>query len=319
MNHLPAVSNPDVLVGLDTRDDAGVFRVSEDSAMIQTVDFFTPIVDDPYDFGQIAAANALSDIYAMGGTPATALNILGVPITQLSTEVIAKIVLGGYEKAQEAGVAILGGHSIKDPELKFGMAVTGFVAPGEVVRNSTAQPGNLLVLTKPLGTGILTTALKKEQLPAETTRQVTAQMKELNRSASEVMKMCRAKACTDVTGYGLMGHLFEMVSASGVTAVIEAAQAPLISTAAELAAAGHIPGGLKDNRKFLEPHISVAPGVDSSVADILFDPQTSGGLLIALPEAEVERFLSEFRQRSGNQAAVIGRIEKRRSRAIEVV
>lgn len=308
-----------MLVGLETNDDAGVIRISEDLAMIQTVDFFTPIVDDPYDYGQIAAANSLSDIYAMGGVPRTALNILGFPNTVVDKKTVSQIILGGYEKAREAGVAILGGHSVKDPELKFGLAVTGFISPDEILRNSTARVGDALVLTKRIGTGILTTALKNEKLPEELLRIITDSMKQLNKEASEAMKRHNAHACTDITGYGLLGHLFEVVKGSGVSARIEASKILLFPSVLDFALAGNIPGGLKENRAFLKPHLKVAPGIDDAMVNVLHDPQTSGGLLISLPPENAEALVRELTENSGIDAAIIGEILPKNENAIEVV
>lgn len=319
LRHLPREINPDVLVGIDTHDDGGVFRISDELAMVQTVDFFTPIVDDPYDFGQIAAANSLSDIYAMGGVPRTALNILGYPNTMVDKKAVSQIILGGYEKAREAGVVILGGHSVKDPELKFGLAVTGFVAPGEILRNSTARAGDALVLTKPVGTGILTTALKNERLPEDILRFITASMKQLNKAASEAMKRHGAHACTDVTGYGLLGHLYEMAEGSSLSARIEGARVPRFPSALELAHAGNIPGGLKENRAFLKPFTHIAPDVDEALINLLHDPQTSGGLLIALPPEKAPALVQDLKQTSDIEAAIIGEMLPRREAALEVV
>lgn len=304
---------------MDTKDDAGVIRISEDLAMIQTVDFFTPIVDDPYDYGQIAAANSLSDIYAMGGVPRTALNILGFSNTVVNNKIVSQIILGGYQKAHEAGVAILGGHSVKDPELKFGMAVTGFISPNEIVRNSTARAGDALVLTKRIGTGILATALKNEKLPEELLRIITASMKQLNKEASEAMKRHNAHACTDITGYGLMGHLFELVKGSGVSAKIEASKILMFPSVLDFAEAGNIPGGLNENRAFLKPHLKIAPGIDDAMVNVLHDPQTSGGLLIALPPANAAALARDLRENSGIDAAIIGEILPKGDAAIEVV
>ncbi|RMF54448.1 MAG: selenide, water dikinase SelD [Calditrichaeota bacterium] len=319
LQHLPATVNADVLVGLETRDDAGVYRLKEDLAMIQTVDFFTPIVDDPYDFGQIAAANSLSDIYAMGGTPRTALNILGFPVEVVSKEAIARIIQGGYDKAREAGVEILGGHSVKDPELKYGLAVTGFVHPGEIIRNNTPQIGDLLVLTKPIGTGILTTALKKEKLPDDLLHMVTGVMKQLNKTAAEVMKQHGAHACTDITGFGLLGHMYEMVAErQDVGFRVEALKIPLLPSALEFARAGNIPGGLKENQKFLTPKVNISTELDEALVQLLFDPQTSGGLLIACSPESVDGVLRNLTT-VGVEASVIGECVPREEKAIEVI
>lgn len=319
LRRLPREIDPAVLVGIETHDDGGVFRIFEDLAMVQTVDFFTPVVDDPYDFGSIAAANSLSDIYAMGATPRTALNILGYPNTVVDTQTVARIILGGYEKAREAGTAILGGHSVKDPELKYGLAVTGFVSPGEILRNSTAQAGDALALTKPIGSGILTTALKNERLTDDILAIITASMKQLNKAASEAMKRCGAHACTDVTGYGLLGHLYEMAEGSGLSARIETARVPRFPAALEFARNGSIPGGLKENRRFLQPHLRLAPGLDEAMINILHDPQTSGGLLIALPPEKAEALVRDLRENNSTEAAIIGEMLPRGETAIEVV
>lgn len=319
LQHLPPAINPDVLVGLDTNDDGGVYRISEDLALVQTVDFFTPVVDDPYDYGQIAAANSLSDIYAMGGAPRTALNILGFPQGTVDKKAVSQILLGGYEKAREAGVAILGGHSVKDPELKFGMAVTGFISPKEILRNSTARPGDALVLTKPLGTGILTTALKSEKLPDDLLRIITEAMKQLNKAASEAMKRHSAHACTDITGYGLLGHLFEMANGSGLSAKADAGKIPLFPGVIEFAKGGNIPGGLKENRAFLKPHLKIAKDIDEAIVNIVHDPQTSGGLLISLPPEKAGALVKDLKENSGINAAIIGEMLPKAAIAIEVV
>jgi len=308
-----------VLVGLDTHDDAGIFLVNEDHAIIQTVDFFTPIVDDPYDYGQIAAANSLSDIYAMGGTPVTALNIVGFPDTVLDMEILAKIITGGFEKAREAGVTILGGHSVKDPELKFGMAVTGTISPDEIIRNNTARPGDALILTKPLGTGILTTTLKNGKLTDDLLQIVTQTMKRLNKTASEIMKQFGATACTDVTGYGLMGHLHEMTSGSNVSARLFAEKIPLLPGVRENYKRKNIPGGLRDNRKYLEKFARISENADSLVVDVLFDPQTSGGLLIALPREKAASCLSALHDAGETESEIIGEFTERKGFDIEVV
>ena len=303
---------------MDAPDDAGIFRISDDIGMIQTVDFFTPIVDDPYDFGQIAAANSLSDIFAMGGKPATALNIVGFPDTRLDTEVLAQILLGGYDKAKEAGVSILGGHSVKDPELKYGLAVTGFIHPDKIIRNNTARPGDRLILTKPLGTGILTTALKNGKLSDELLKLITQKMKRLNKNAAEAMKKFGANACTDVTGYGFIGHLHEMTAGSGVTARIELNAVPLLPDCVRLAKKRKVPGGLKDNRKFAAAFVRPANHLDSAAMDVLFDPQTSGGLIISLPADNAELCLKALIE-NGEDAAIVGEIVPRGETEIEVV
>ncbi len=320
MKHLPnETENPAVLVGLDTRDDAGIIKVSDSLAMIQTVDFFTPIVDDPYAYGQIAAANSLSDIYAMGGTPRTALNILGFPAKTISKQVIARIIEGGYHKTTEAGVTILGGHSVKDPELKFGMSVTGFIDPDDIRRNSTAQPGDALVLTKPLGTGILTTALKNEALPDDILAHITMVMSTLNKQASEIMQQFGVNACTDVTGFGLLGHLYEVAQGSNVSARVFSDYLPLLPDVGFFAEAGHLTGGAKESERYLAKHVHITANVSEIARHVLFDPQTSGGLLISLPLDEAKSFMAKFNKHSQIKAALIGEVKPPSEKTIEVV
>ncbi len=305
-------------MGLDTRDDAGVYQVRDDLALVQTVDFFTPIVDDPYDFGQIAVANALSDAYAMGATPLTALNIVGFPIATLDRALLAGILKGGWEKAREAGVAILGGHSVKDPEVKYGMAVTAVVHPERIIRNSTARPGDLLILTKPIGTGILATALKNELLEEELLELITASMKQLNKTAAEVMPEYRVTACTDVTGYGLLGHLHEMMEGSRTSALLSAEKIPLFPKVLEYSSRGQVPGGLKENKRYLEPFLSLASDLDGNVYNALCDPQTSGGLLISVPAELAESCVRHLRDSGLQSAGIIGEVTDRREKSIVV-
>jgi len=310
--------NPDLLVGLETRDDAGIYRIAEDLALVQTVDFFTPIVDDPNDFGQIAVANSLSDIYAMGGIPKTGLNILGYPTDIVDKFTVTEILKGGYSKAKEAGVSILGGHSVKDPELKFGMAVTGLIHPEKVIRNSGAKPGDVLILTKALGTGILTTALKNEKLPDDLLKIVTKKMKQLNKSASELMKKYGANACTDITGYGLLGHLLEMVEASGVSARVFATKAPLLPGAMDFSELKQLPGGLLDNQKYLSKYIRQKSSIDENLMNIMFDPQTSGGLLISISSDIADELLNDLINRGCPDSTVVGEIAAEKELAIEI-
>lgn len=287
--------------------------------MIQTVDFFTPIVDDPYAYGQIAAANSLSDIYAMGGTPRTALNILGFPEKTISKQIVARIIEGGYDKATEAGVTILGGHSVKDPELKFGMSVTGFIDPDDIRRNSTAQPGDALVLTKPLGTGILTTALKNEALPDDILAHITMVMSTLNKQASEIMQQFNVNACTDVTGFGLLGHLYEVANGSKVSARVFSDYLPLLPDVGFFAKNGHLTGGAKENEQYLAKHVQVSDNVSETARQVLFDPQTSGGLLISLPLEEAKSFMAKFNKNSQIKAALIGEVKPSSETTIEIV
>jgi selenide,water dikinase len=280
---LPRGADVDVLVAAETYDDAGVYRLSDELAIVQTVDFFTPIVDDPRDFGRIAAANALSDVYAMGARPVTALNVVGFSLERLGGEVLAQILAGGAEVAGEAGVTIVGGHSIDDPEPKYGLAVTGVVHPDRVVRNSTARPGDALFLTKPIGGGAVTTAAKRGTAPAAVVRACTDVMVTLNASAAAAALTAGPSAMTDVTGFGLLGHLHEMALASGVEAHVEASAVPALKCAAELLAQGALAGGSRRNREWVEPHVRWDDAVAEPVRALLCDAMTSGGLLIAAP------------------------------------
>ena len=285
--------DPNLLVGFDKSDDASVYKVSDQLALVQTVDFFPPIADDPYTFGAIAAANALSDVYAMGGEPKLALNIMAVP-RELPKEAVHRLLQGGYEKAYEAGVIITGGHSILDPEPKYGLAVTGFVHPDKVLTNSGARPGDVLLLTKPLGIGVLTTAAKGELAEPETMAYAVKLMTTLNKAARDAMVKYRVHACTDVTGFGLLGHGTEMAQGSGVELHIHTAGLKLIPEALEFARMGILPEGMYRNRSFAEPHVD--PGqVPLEVQDLLYDPQTSGGLLMAVDPADAEALFAELR------------------------
>jgi selenium donor protein len=295
------VDDPAVLVDASTADDAAVYRLDDDRALVVTADFFTPIVDDPYDFGRIAAANALSDIYAMGARPLLALNLVGFPRDLLGRGILEEILRGGGDVARAAGVAVLGGHSIDDAEPKYGLCVVGEVRPDQVVRNSTARPGDALVLTKPLGTGIIATAIKAGQAPDAVIDAAVATMTTLNRDAAEVMRKHGVHACTDVTGYGLMGHLREMAAASGVNTRIAAAAVPILPGARELAEAGHVPGGTKRNLEDLSEFADWGE-TDSITRTLLADAQTSGGLLIALPAEAAEGLVRELGGGDGRTA-----------------
>jgi selenide,water dikinase len=284
LSGLSVPSDPRVLVDYRTSDDAGVYRLSADTALVQTVDFFTPIVDDPYLYGQIAAANALSDLYAMGALPLTALAVAAFPATDFDPEAIEAIFRGGLDKLEEAGVALLGGHTVQDQEVKFGYAVTGTVHPSRVIANAGAQPGDVLVLTKPLGTGVITTALKFDRAPSAALAHATTVMRTLNREAGEIFA-ARAgdavHACTDVTGFGLLGHACELASASAVTLEIDAKAVPLISGAYDLATRNR-PGGAATNLRHFGPRVVEPEAFDDNVRALLHDPQTSGGLLVAV-------------------------------------
>jgi selenide, water dikinase len=294
-----------VLVGHSGSDDAGVYRLSDEAAMVLTVDFFTPIVDDPYDYGRVAATNSISDIYAMGGRPVVALNIAGFPEKGLPAEVLREIIRGGADVARTAGVSIVGGHTVNDPELKYGLAVVGMIDPRRIVRNGGARVGDRLVLTKPIGTGVLATALKAGVLSSESSRRLVGVMTQLNQEASALMLQHDPHAATDVTGYGLIGHANEMAEASGVSIVVRAAAVPLIEGAAEAAAQGHLTGGGKTTRAFLKDRVRVAPSVGETMTSLLFDPQTAGGLLIAVAPDQAEPLLAKLKPRHP-QAAVVG-------------
>jgi selenide,water dikinase len=282
---LPVAKHPDLLVGRSNGDDAGVIRVREDLALIQTVDFFTPIVDDPRTFGRIAAANALSDVYAMGGKPLTAMNIVCFPIKTLPRDVLRDVLLGGQEVVEQAGALLVGGHSVEDAELKYGLSVTGTVHPDRVITNAGAKPGDRLILTKPLGTGVLATAIKGGMAPPEAEAEAVKWMTMLNRGAAEAIQETGVNACTDVTGFGLLGHALELAAASGVTLEIVSSRVPIIPGARDMASMGMIPAGSFANRKFCERAVTVEDGVDSLLVDLLADAQTSGGLLICVPQS----------------------------------
>jgi len=290
---LPASRDPRVLVDYRTGDDAGVFRVDENTTLVQTVDFFTPVVDDPRAFGAIAAANALSDVYAMGGRPLTALSIAAFPERGFPAEWAADIMRGGQEKLAEAGCALLGGHSVRDPEIKFGYAVTGLVDPGRMLTNGGGRPGDVVVLTKPLGTGVIATALKAGRAPAEAVAASTASMARLNREASEVALRLGARCATDVTGFGLAGHALGVARESRLSLELEAAALPLLPGARELATDFQA-GGLKANRRQFEPRVEYRTSLEETLRALLFDPQTSGGLLMLLPPEGVEAALRDL-------------------------
>jgi selenide,water dikinase len=306
LHSLPPSTHPDLIVGTETSDDAGVFRLRPDLAIVNTVDFFTPIVDDPFTFGQIAAANALSDVYAMGAEPKTALNIVAFPRGKMDIGVLREIVRGGCERAAEAGAVVIGGHSIIDDELKYGMAVTGVVHPDRVIRNVGMKAGDALVLTKPLGTGIVTTALKRRKASKASVNAAVRSMVALNRTAASVMRAFPVHACSDVTGFGLLGHAFEMAGGSGVTLVLESTKLPLLPGVRGLAGAGHLTGGCRRNRDYLADKIAVASRVRKGFEDVAMDPQTSGGLLIALPREQAPELVDALHANGISFAAEIG-------------
>ena len=302
LSAMPRIANPNVLVGFDTADDAGVYRLTPDLALVQTVDFFTPIVDDPFTFGAIAAVNSLSDVYAMGGTPISSLSIVAFPADG-DPEVLEAILLGGFEKMREANCAILGGHSVADSEIKFGYAVTGTVHPDRVKPNSGARPGDVLVFTKAIGTGVIGTALKRGIAPQASVDAATASMLTLNRAACEAMLHFDVHGCTDVTGFGFLGHAREMALASGVALEIDTAAIPLLPGALDAVHAGAVPNGLKNNREFVSCAVDAAVNIDAALLDLLYDPQTAGGLLISLSAADAAGM-----QRLFPAAQLVGRV-----------
>jgi len=302
-----------LIVGLDTFDDAGVFALSDDLALVQTVDFFAPIVDDPYAFGQIAAANALSDVYAMGGEPLTAMNIVGFPAGKLPLEALTEILRGADDKIREAGAVVVGGHSVIDDEVKFGLSVTGRVAPRAVLTNAHAVPGDRLVLTKPIGTGVLATAAKRGEIEPQDEATLIATMSALNRDAARAARDAGARCVTDVTGFGLLGHASHIARASGVTIVIRAADVPLLPGAREALARGVRTGGAERNREYVEPLVDWGRA-DAIQRELLVDPQTSGGLLVALPGGRVADYLT-----SVPGAAEIGEVVAAGDRGLTVL
>jgi len=303
----PAEPNPNLLVGLDTSDDAGVYKLNDELALVQTLDFFTPIVDDPYSFGQIAAANAISDIYAMGAKPLTVLNIVAFPISTLDKRILSEILRGAGDKVKEAGATLVGGHSIDDKEPKFGLAVTGLVHPDKVRSNAGAKVGDKLILTKPIGVGIMTTSIKKDRLTAEEIARVTQVMSTLNKTAAEVMEGYDVHACTDVTGFGLMGHSLEMAKGSGVEIRIRKDDVPVLPRVRELAEQGLVPGGSKNNYEHVKDSVRFPEQMDQIDRWILCDAVTSGGLLISVSGGEAEKLQEELVQ-AGVEAKIIGEV-----------
>jgi len=306
--HLPQPQDPAVLVGTDTADDAAVYRIDDETAIVQTVDFFTPIVDDAYWFGAISAANSLSDVYAMGAKPLFALNIVGFPSNRLPMRVLEQILQGAQDKAAEAGISIIGGHTVDDTEPKFGLAVTGLVHPERVMRNSTARPGDVLVLTKPLGTGIISTAVKRGLADEAAAREAAELMATLNRAAAEAMIEVGAHACTDVTGFGLLGHLYEMAAGSGVDVTLHASAVPTLDAAVPFAGADVVPGGTLNNLAYVGEQVTFAPEVSRVAQLILADAQTSGGLLIGLAAERAGALLDALQERGVASSAVIGEV-----------
>jgi selenide, water dikinase len=318
---LPGRGNdPNFLVGTETSDDAGVYRLSEELALVQTVDFFPPLVDDPFVFGQIAAANALSDVYAMNGRPLTVLNIAAFPVDELPLSVLGEILRGAAERVALAGAVTMGGHTLRDAEIKFGLSVTGLVHPSEILTNAGAQVGDLLVLTKPLGTGFVTTTNKKNECPPEVLAGAVASMIQLNVVGRDALRAAGGThSLTDVTGYGLGGHASEMAAGSGLTAVIEVANLPLIEGVLPLGVVANYNRANTSNRAFLEGRLRIESSADPALSEFVFDAQTSGGLLIAVEPGHVDRLVAELRARGALACAVVGRLTARQGSDVIVL
>lgn len=308
LHHLNKVDDPNVLVGFNSLDDAGVYKLTDDLAIVQTVDCFPPVVDDPYYYGAIACANALSDLYAMGARPVTALNVAGFPTAKLPLEVLEKILKGGSDKAREAKVAIIGGHTVKTKEPLYGLAVTGLIHPEKIVKNSGAKLGDVLILTKPLGMGIITTAIKQEKISPDVEKKVAEIMSTLNKSASEAMVEVGVSACTDVTGFGLVGHLWEMACESNVVAELNLSGIPILEETWDLVKNKVIPGGTLSNLEFVGDKVDWDDNISEEKKLILSDAQTSGGLLISCPEAKKEKLLQSLESKGVTGFKVIGKI-----------
>ena len=306
LSQLKKPNDPCLLVGIETADDAGVYKINETTALIQTLDFFTPIVDDPYLFGQIAAANSLSDVYAMGGKPLTAMNIVAFPIGCLPPEVLRDILMGGQDKVIEAGAVIVGGHTIDDKEPKYGLSVTGTVHPDKILTNAGAKIGDALILTKAIGTGVMATAARAEMFP-EGVAVAIQSMATLNRIAAEVATKHVVHSCTDITGFGLLGHLYEMASGSKVAMKIDSRAIPFLPDAPEAAAMGLVPAGAYANREYLTT-IMIDPSVPTHIQDLCFDPQTSGGLLLSVPCEKAAEIVAALQQAGIEQARMIGEV-----------
>lgn len=318
LRQLPPVCDPNLLVGPGTADDAAVYRLSEGTALVQTVDFFPPVVDDAFSFGEIAAANAMSDVYAMGGRPLLALNVVGFPV-DMPKEILGRVLRGGASKAQEAGVIVVGGHTVDDAEPKYGMAVTGVVEPGRQITNAGARPGDALILTKPIGSGIITTAGKRQQVGAVVLDNAISVMSTLNRAASEAMLEVGVHACVDVTGFGLIGHLLGMLRASDASAEISFASVPLLDGAARLVDAGIFPGGTERNLRAADESVEWSTELRENDKLLLCDAQTSGGLLMAVPESRAGELLAALERRGVTGAAVVGGITSAGAGAARVV
>ena len=302
------IYDPNLIVGFEKADDGGVYKITDDLALIQTVDLITPIVDDPYTFGQIAAANALSDVYAMGGKPLTAMNIVCFPIKTLDIGILKEILRGGVDKLIEGETTLVGGHSVENDEIKYGLCVTGIIHPEKVLTNSNAQIGDFLILTKPLGIGIINTAIKGKMAREEVIVRVGNSMGTLNKNASLVMQEVGVNACTDITGFGLLGHLSEMIRGNSLGMIVYAGKVPYFPEAKEFAGMGMVPGGTYRNKDFFSQWIRFDSTVPQYLQDILFDPQTSGGLLISVSRGKADSLLSRLSEKNVNEAVIIGEV-----------
>lgn len=318
LKYLPLPSDPDILVNIDTQDDAGVYRINDDLALVLTTDFFPPVCSDPYEFGQIAAANSISDVYAMGGEPVLGLNISMFPASKLPMEDYAEIIRGGYDKAAEAGVRIIGGHTIDDFPPKYGLAVVGFVHPGKLITNAGAKSGDILVLTKPLGTGIINAGLRMGMSTEKDVAAARGWMKLLNKSGAEVMKKHGLKGATDITGFGLAGHALKMARASGVTFRISLGRVPLMGEAYRLTDEGCIPGASFRNLEYASEYISEASDLDYNLKMIVFDAQTSGGLLMCVPEEKISDLMADLHSAGLAAASIIGTVAQGSGKLIEL-
>ena len=309
MNGLTISSNSNVLVGVNSKDDAGVYKISSDLALVQTLDFITPICDDPFEFGKIAACNSISDVYAMGGKPVTAMNIVAFPMEKFPLDTLNLILKGGLEIMNEADVQLIGGHSVFDPELKYGLSVTGTIHPDKIIKNNGIKPDDVLVLTKPLGTGIIATAVKMSNPDTAIIDKFIKTMTTLNKTASEIMLKYNVHACTDITGFGLIGHILEMMEGNTMSAILNSKSVPVLDGTEEYAAKGLLPGGIRRNKDYVGSICSVSKDVKQETADILFDTQTSGGLLISLPRNDAELMIKEMHAAGITHASIIGEIK----------
>ena len=318
VNHLPEYPNERVLVGPKTFADAGIYKISDDMATVSTLDFFTPVVNNPYDYGQIAAANALSDVYAMGGKPLTAMNILCYPIKSLDRDIVVEILKGSADKVNEAEAVIIGGHTLQDSEIKYGLSVTGIIHPDRIVTNTGARAGDALVLTKPLGTGLIISAIKADKVLEEHINLATRSMVLLNKTASEAMLEVGVSACTDITGFGLMGHAYELAEASKVTLSFFAGRIPVFDGCERYVKMGLMPGVSKLSKKYLKNAIRINPKVREELVDVLFDAQTSGGLLISVPKGKAEILCTKLKERGALTFDVVGEVHQREDVSIVV-